>query len=288
MIKNPTTYTNISDKDFSNQDLSGCKFSSTHFQNTTFKGAILKGCEFFNCTAEDDLSLEEADMEGCIINKCRFINIDFKKAKLTHSKILNSDFSGSSLHAVKFNGTRIDGLTVHECDMNLASFDNTEICSIHYNRVRFIPYMRGIKLFRKGILNTNTIFMSGNQHLDFYDYCAYERRKDRFFNSVNNIQSPLRPIAVLVLMIFGLFTDFGQSFRRWAICTVGIIALYTLIPLFKATMSLKTALLSSLLGFFGFGEIPVGYSFFYVSESIIGYFMLGALISLLTSKLSIN
>ena len=276
----------IANKDYSGKDFSGVVFRSCTFTNVIFKNAILKDCEFYNCYTEEKVSFEGADMTGCTLHNVVMDNTDFTKAILVNSNIINADLSKSSLHAVKFNGSHINGLKVGGCNMNMASFENTEIANLDYSPVRHQPYMKGINIFVKGNLHNNTIFISGNQHTDFYDYCLYERRKDKFFNSVNKTSLPIRPFAVLLL--FGLFTDFGQSFRRWTICTIGIIVFYALVPILKCGAALYDAFLASLLAFFGFGEIPFGYDFFYVGESVIGYFMLGALISLLTNKLSIN
>lgn len=255
---------------------------------SSLKTQSYKDCEFYNCYTEEKVSFEGADMTGCTLHNVVMDNTDFTKAILVNSKIINADLSKSSLHAVKFNGSHINGLKVGGCNMNMASFENTEIANLDYSPVRHQPYMKGINIFVKGNLHNNTIFISGNQHTDFYDYCLYERRKDKFFNSVNKTSLPIRPFAVLFLLLFGLFTDFGQSFRRWTVCTVGIIVFYALVPILKCGAALYDAFLASLLAFFGFGEIPFGYDFFYVGESVIGYFMLGALISLLTNKLSIN
>lgn len=278
----------FSERDFSEMDLSGRVFKSCSFTDVTFRNANLRGCEFFNCKHFDNVSFEGADMTGCTIRQCVIEKADFSCADMRNSHLLNLDVSGSSLYAVKFNGSHINGLTVHKCNMNLASFEDTEIDGIDYSPVRKIPFMRGIRLFRAGALQSNTIFISGNQHLEFYDYCMYERRKDKFFRNVNKTGWPLRPFAIIFLFLFGLLTDFGQSFGRWSVCTLAIIAVYAVLPVIRCEVNLYEAILSSLLGFFGFGELPGGYDFFYVSESIVGYFMLGALISLLTSKLSIN
>lgn len=278
----------IANQDYSGKDFSGLVFRSCTFTNVIFKNAILKDCEFYNCYTEEKVSFEGADMTGCTLHNVVMDNTDFTKAILVNSNIINADLSKSSLHAVKFNGSHINGLKVGGCNMNMASFENTEIANLDYSPVRHQPYMKGINIFVKGNLHNNTIFISGNQHTDFYDYCLYERRKDKFFNSVNKTSLPIRPFAVLFLLLFGLFTDFGQSFRRWTVCTIGIIVFYALVPILKCGAALYDAFLASLLAFFGFGEIPFGYDFFYVGESVIGYFMLGALISLLTNKLSIN
>lgn len=278
----------ISNMDYSEMDMSGHVFKSCSFTDVNFRKANLKGCEFFNCKHWNNVSFEEADLSGCIFHQCVINNIDFTRAVFRNSQIINSDLSGSSLHAVKLNGSRINGLTVHGCNMNLASFEETEICGMDYLPVRKIPYMRGIRLFKSRTLQSNTIFISGNQHLEFYDYCMYERRKDKFFMNVNKTVWPLRPFAILFLFLFGLLTDFGQSFKRWSACTLAIITVYIVLPMLKCGMGIYDATMASLLAFFGFGEIPGGYDLFYVSESIVGYFMLGALISLLTSKLSIN
>ncbi|MBR5104266.1 MAG: pentapeptide repeat-containing protein [Bacteroidales bacterium] len=274
--------------DYFQADFSGSVFRCCSFRNVLFKEANFQNCVFENCTDCNDIVFVDANLTGCSMSICVFRNINFHGASFTDAVLTNVDFAGSNMTSVKFRGARMNGVNISMCSLNMSSFANADMTRIDYLPTRPIPYMRGLHLFRKTKIIENTIFITGNSHLEFTDYCIYERRKDKFFVSVNNVHPLLRPFAVLFLILFGAFTDFGQSFTRWSLCTLAIISTFAISPVIRCGESLSDAFLVSLLAFFGFGDITGGYTYFYVAESILGYFMLGALISLLTSKLSIN
>lgn len=276
------------DEDYHGVDFSGSVFRCCSFKNVRFSNAKFHGCVFENCTDCTDVLFVHAQFIGCTLDICTFRGLKFNGADFTRAILKNVDMTGSNLSSVKFNKARLEGVTISKCCLCLASFVEADMVAITYLPTRNIPYMRGLHLFKKTMIAENTIFITGNSHLDFTDYCVYERRKDKFFANVNRTHPVLRPFAVIFLFLFGLLTDFGQSFTRWSVCTLGIVLAYAVIPVIRQVESLYDSLLASLLAFFGFGEIVGGYNYFYVSESILGYFMLGALISLLTSKLSLN
>ena len=272
--------------DFSNRELIGVKFVLCEFDDTLFLNANLSDAQFIRCRASGPVVFDGANMRGCKIESSHFQNSKFNRVNLSYSHITGSSFAKSSLLSCNFNEAEIDDLDISLCNLHLASFVNAQISSLNYYPVRPIPYMRGLKPFRKTAIQQNTIFINGNKHLGFTEYCNSELRKDKFFTSVNKTNPLYHPMAVLFLLLFGLLTDFGQSFARWTICTIGIIVVFALFPLLLDAGVFETSIKDSMLAFFGMGIRES--SWLYIIESIVGYFMLGALISLLTSKLSID
>ena len=279
---------NLCGEDFSGKDLSGAEFKKCTFSDVNFKGANVRGARFISCKNTGELSFERADMRGVELHRCTFRSVSFKSAALLDATICNTDLSGSRLIACRFNGSFIDGLNVSRCNMNMATFLDTQIMAIEYMPVRHMPYMRGLRPFRRTQIQHNTIFINGNQHLEFAAYCNSEARKDRFFSTANSLNPLLHPFAYIILALFGLLTDFGQSFSRWLLCVVAIVAFFAVGAMFLYGTDLSESVLNSMLAFFGFGEIRGGYTYPFVIESVVGYFMLGMLISLLTTKLSID
>ena len=276
----------LTGKDFSNQDLSNVKFVLCDFDDTLFVNANLTNAQFIRCTAKGPIMFEGANMSGCTIKSSSFCNSKFNKANLSRSHIVASNFSKSSLMMCDFSEAVIDNLNVAQCNLHLSSFVNAQISSLKYLPLRPMPYLRGLRLFKSADIQQNTIFINGNKHLDFAEYCNSELKKEKLFVSVNKSHPILHPFAILFLLLFGLLTNFGQSFTRWAVCTVGIVVFFSLLPVLMGDGVFVETIKDSTIAFFGM-EIKNN-SWLYISESIVGYFMLGALISLLTSKLSID
>ena len=275
------------DRDFTNAQFGSKIFDKCTFRNCRFDGMDLSGVTFKVCTAED-VSFDGSNLKGATFNRGSFSNCNFNNSILCDSNFKGTNFSGSKFIRARFDGSDINNINIARCNLNLASFENTKIDCIEYKPTRKIPYLRGLKLFRKGQLQSNTISINGNKYLEFYDYCISERRKDRFVNSTNNAHPIVRPFAVVLLALFGVLTIFGQSFARWTICTLGLISVYALFAVIEADDTFADALVASLRSFFAFENIDGSMQYVFLSESIIGYFMLGTLISLLTTKLTIN
>lgn len=279
---------NLQGGDWSCLDLSGVKFIRCNLSDATFRGAKLSHAQFVSCTADRPVSFEEAEMTGVVMRQCRFRHALFRSANLSNAKISTTNLSGSNLLGCRFNGAFIDGLNISNCNLNMTSFINTQITSIDYLPVKHIPFMRGLRFFRRTAIRHNCIFINRNQHLKFTAYCNSEVRKDRFFTSVDGFHPLVRPFALMLLALFGLTTNFGQSFTRWLLCTSFFIALFGMLYRWLYDVCVPDAAVGSVLAFFGFGRIVDSATVLYAVESVTGYFMLGILISLLTSKLSTN
>lgn len=279
---------NFRGDDFSGQNLSGAKFIRCSFADVTFREADLRGAAFISCKAHGPLSFESANMDGVVMKHCVFPKAWFKKARLQRATICNCDLRGANLLACRLNRSLVDGLDISRCNLNLASFIDTQLLSVNFRPVRRIPFLRGVRFFKRTPVHLNTIFTNNNRHDEFTSYCLSEMRKDRFFTGVNKLPGIVRAPGLLMLALFGLITDFGQSFSRWFFCALLLMTGFTFLFMCAYESPLADAVTASLVSFFGFGislEVP---SLLYIAESIAGYFMLGILVSLLTTKLSIN
>ena len=274
-------------RDFTGEDLRGvtfikCKFERCYFNNMDLKGVHFEICEGYQVT------FDHADLTNCKFNRGSFLCSSFIETQIINAHLKGTNFCESNLSGCKFCGSEINSIDISKCSLNLASFENTKIDCITYLPVRRIPYLRKLRFFRKGQIQVNQININGNKFLDFYDFCISERRKDRFFQSANNAYPLIRPFAIIFLILFGLLTDFGQSLSRWIICACGMILAYGVIAWLQYGIAFENALYYSTRSFFTFDNLDTSMQLLFLSESIIGYFMLGALISLLTTKLSIQ
>ncbi len=277
---------NFSHRDFSGQDLRGCYFLDCTFDDTCFIGADLQGATLIKCHGYG-VVFTTAKLRQVVFENCRFPFSDFTQADFTDSDIRGLDLHGSVLSGCRFNQSRIDDLNIRRCELGMASFLDSQIFSVDY-----IPHMaprgmRHLHFFRKGHLYHNQIFINGNQHLQFSKFCRDEASKERLFTRVDNLPAFLHQIGYITLFLFGIVSDFGQSFMRWLLFVAGIVAVFACILYFQYGLTLSTSFGESLRIFFSLDVSPHD-SLVYILESVTGYFMLGILIALLTNKIVSN
>ena len=283
------------------------KITGIHYKNHNFTDETIEGVTFFDCTFEkcmftqqnlkgvkfevckgNYVSFRGADLTDSTFDKGFFINSDFTDANFQSANLRATRFTGSLFIGCRFDYAQINSIDISRCNLHLSSFENTKIDKIIFLPARSIPKLRGLNFFKQRDLQANNISINGNKFSDFYDYCVSERRKDRFFKRVNESPAGIRQLAIIFLILFGFFTDYGQSFKRWSYCTMAMILFYAAIDSIKNCISFTDTLIKSIRCFFAFNAIEGNMEWFYLSESIVGYFMLGALISLLTAKLSLD
>lgn len=290
---------NLTNKNFDGSDLKGVRFEGCTLSGTTFCKSNLSNTTFYHCKSSIELSpnFEGANLEGSRFELCDFQNSSFKDAEFINATILNSKLIGSNLKGCRFNGSRIEGLNISGCELHLASFIDAQILSIEYKPFVRIGLLRGHSLFKKSNQIFRTIFIKANEHLEFSNFCRDESRKDYFFSMANQKYHFKRILALIGVLLFGILTNYGTSFSRWILCSISIIILYAiLLRSFCINDDIIWHIKSSLTSFFDFGSAatvlspssPVEVQFLLISESILGYFMLGVLISLFTSKINSN
>ena len=280
----------LSHKNFSGAKLSGDEFEKCNLTDVSFVDADLKGAFFNNCEGEGVL-FTNAKMQGVRMENCSLPFSNFEHANLSGSKMVSVNLSYSTLTGCRFNGSSIDNLKIVMCEMSMASFMDTQLFSVDYRPTLSHGRMRGIGLFVQGKMRHNQIFINGNNHLAFTDYCRGEAQIERLYTTVEEDRNWIRrPFKVMGLALFGLISKYGQSFARWLGLLIIIVAGFTLLFHWQLGMCWMTSANVSLHAFFSLDldRITDLTSYLFLLESITGYFMLGVLVSLLTNKIIQN
>ncbi|GEM_PF-5720855 len=262
---------------FINCDLSGVSFGKSNLQSVVFE----------DCYSIEDSppDFESAKLSSVTIRNCKFPNARFYDADINSgSTIENLILTGGQLGRCKFNDSTISDLHIENCHLNQASFIGSQIRSIHYRPIKRICPLRGLKLINGNNQQFRTIFINGNSHLEFADFCKLERRKDKLYSSIRGAKWIVYPISLLIVYLFGILTNYGTSFKRWFLCSALVILTFSVVAYFIRGFSSLKSIYVSIAAFFNFtanGVLPKEF----LIETVIGYFMLAIMISLVTSKI---
>ncbi|WP_299116509.1 pentapeptide repeat-containing protein [uncultured Winogradskyella sp.] len=279
-------------EDFKGKDLSMSEFIKCDLSGVSFSKAILTGSKFKGCfiTHQKSIDFKEAILTNSTFEECVFPGIVLENTSFENSNISYCDFRNGSLIGCSFDESTIENLNISKCRIHLSSFLNSKIISIQYLPETHIPYTRGLKLFSKKRQIYRTVFINYNSHLDFTEFCHTEARKDKLYASAAKKGFFLREISILLVALFGILTDYGTSLQKWFMCVISIIALYAIgILNYSKNLDMLGSIKLSIKFFFNLDSITNhSMPFYFVTESILGFFMLGVLVTLLTTKIISN
>lgn len=281
---------NLQHQDFSGKNLEGHTFVKCDLSDVSFKHSNLTGAVFNNCQGEG-LLFTGACLKGVVMENCSFTFSDFEHADFRESHLVSLDLSWSALTGCQFNKSVIDNLTVKGCEMNMASFIDAELYSVNFLPKLSYGAIRGIGLFIPGKMRHNQVFINGNSHSAFTDYCRREATVERLFARVEEDRNWVRrPLRVAGLWLFAAVSDFGQSFYRWLVFLLALVGFFAALYLIRFDLDPLQSLNISLHAFFSLDldRLTDLTSWLFLAESITGYFMLGVLVSMLTNKIISN
>ena len=236
-------------------------FTEANCLNTNFLQAKLAEANFSRCNLSG-LNFSLADANTANMSECNLSNVNLQKAKLWH---------------INFSNSNLEHSDIREAQLQSANFENCKVDNIIYNR----------KTLFKGIRTRG---------------CYGSSRFKRFANDQDYLEEFREAHPVAYAIWLGL-TDCGRSMLRvasWsAFLTLSYAAIYFSLGKSAFSMSntdglewnLFTTLYYSVVTFttLGFGDItpntPLAASLV-MSEVIIGYIMLGILISILATKVA--
>ena len=139
----------------------------------------LKGVKFEVCKG-NYVSFRGVDLTDSTFDKGFFINSDFTDANFQSANLRATRFTGSLFIGCRFDYAQINSIDISRCNLHLSSFENTKIDKIIFLPARSIPKLRGLN----------------------------------FFKRVNESPAGIRQLAIIFLILFGFFSDYGQSFKR--------------------------------------------------------------------------
>lgn len=233
---------------------------------------------------------ESVNFINCIFN-CftRFSDINFQKPVNFGLAIFNnwsefchSIFIDSNFNSVHFNDIAlIKDTTLRHCsfrnvDLSKVSFQKSSLEYVDLEGIEFSDVTKEKIYMDTYTSNTNRIFAREAADFNYLEELKLKNRNKFWFK------------------IWKLTSDYGRSIPRWISWCLGIILLFTFFfcVISKPSMSFWSALFSSITLFttLGFGDIPFNaigpIRVFAIIEVILGYIMLGVLISIFSEKVA--
>lgn len=255
---------NLNGSELLSADLRGANLSSCTAHNAGFESANLGGASLFSASLTGAVftraSLQDADLRATNMNKCRLREVVLDRADLAKSKLREADLEGSNVTGANFvdvdiSYARLRGLSGYAT----ANWIGADVHGVNFT---------GSYLTRRTIMDQNYL----------HEFRTLSRTN------------------ALVYWIWWATSDCGRSFLRWG-----------------AWILLLVTLFAGLAGFVAvdYGDYPTGLSSFYYSvvtlttlgygdvvpastaaqvlaivEVVIGYVMLGGLLSIFANKMA--
>jgi uncharacterized protein YjbI with pentapeptide repeats len=254
----------LDDSELLNADLAGADMSETVGRRAGFGAANLTGANLFGADLEGagfaKATLRDADLRAAKLRSCRF-----REATLEHAELSRADMRGADLE---------------KCDVAGASFVDTDLREA---RLRGISGYGSANWIEADILGA--------------DFCgAYlARRAIRDQNYLHEFRNQSR-FSAAIYQVWWITSDCGRSFLRWGLWTLFFVSLFAaafeLVALdygdhrtFLSSFYYSVVTLTTL----GYGDVvpasPAA-QILAMLEVVIGYVMLGGLLSIFANKMS--
>lgn len=294
----------LSELDLSGLDLSGADLSRANLSHSRLVAARLHGTVLF----EADLSaceLLSADLSGANLSSCRAEKAGFESANLTDVNLFNAVLKGAALtkatlhgadmRRAELTGARIRDADLTETDLSRCNLQNVDLEGCNVDRATFVDAdlcharLRGLK----GYVTANWI--GTDVHGVNFTGAYLTRRTILDQNFLHEFRAQSRANAMMY-WLWWITSDCGRSFGRWGACIFLLVSLFAVLftfvtvdyggsqtvlsPLYFSVVTLTTL---------GYGDvIPVSMAAqgLAMIEVVIGYVMLGGLLSIFANKMA--
>jgi hypothetical protein len=243
-------------------DLSGVNLQGAFLQNADLAGANLEGANL------QGANLRNAELQGANLKRANLQGARFREAKLQGANLQSANLSGATLLDTNLNDT----------DLRFANLEGAAVPGVKFSRDSRKRLYRGIRV-------------SG----------CYGNQGFKTFAQDQDYIEELRVSGPIKFWIWYIFADCGRSFMRWAGWSLGIAAFFGVLyycmgvghikPDCPLPFSLVTMIYYSVVTFttLGFGDVKPQTeiaAIIVMLEVIIGYVMLGGLVSIFANKVA--
>ncbi len=284
----------LSEADLSRADLSGAKLTRAKLVGAVLFGAKLDGCELFSADLKEadltESSAERAGFGAANLEGALLFNANLTDATLTQARLCSAD-----LRAAKLRGARLREADLTAANLSRADMRDSDLEKSCVERASFVDTdLRDARL--RGV--------TGGTHANWIgadivgvDFCgAYlVRRSIADQNYLHEFRSQNRWSAALY-WAWWISSDCGRSFVRWGLWTVFIAAVFAgLFEFAEVDYGDHPTALSSIyysvvtLTTLGYGDVlpaSLGAQILAMTEVVIGYVMLGGLLSIFSNKMA--
>ncbi len=244
--------------------LRGADLSDVEARRVGFGGADLRGADFFN-----------ADLEGATFTKAKLEGADLRAAKMVGCRLRDADLRDANL----------DRADLREADLQASRIDRANFAGARLAAARL-----------RGVSGYDTAYWIGAEIATTDFTGAYRvRRTIMDENFLHEFRTSTRLNGVLY-RLWWLTSDCGRSLKRWALATALITAAFgaayshvaldlgdhptSLSPFYFSVVTLTT------LGYGDVTPMSVPAQLVAMLEVVVGYVMLGGLISILSAKMA--
>ena len=281
-------------RDLSKANLSECTLVNAQLEGATLYQARLEGAELAGANlAGANLVEIEAARSG--FGRANLRGANLTGASLQGATLSGADLAGADLRAAQMDGARLLRAKLSDADLGRASLCGAEIADCEVSRASFRHAdLRDARI--RGPLGYDTADWVGTDFRNA-DLCgAYLMRRfahDQNFLEEFRNQSPAHALAYVV---WNVTSDCGRSATRWALWTLAIAltfaGIYTTMPIdygdyetWLSPLYFSVVTLTTL----GYGDsLPTNpeTQLVVMIEVVLGYFMLGGMLSLLSNKMA--
>ncbi|MGI9325758.1 MAG: pentapeptide repeat-containing protein [Pseudomonadales bacterium] len=288
---------NLSSADLAAADISGADLTSAELFNTDFTGAIMSRVDLERAFLIDaTLSLAHlnganltrahlsgADLTSARLNNARMVGADLSDAKLIDADLRGANLSHCDLSNADLTGADLTGATLNNATLLAADFSRANVTGIEFNQ------RETCKDIRIETANGNALFKRYAQDQAYVEEYAVTRPMAyRLWKYSSNCGRSLSLwiwwcvcIAVVFSLVFHFHLGGNESFALSQLAEEPGYDPDSWAPMLYYSVVTFTTL--------GFGDIvprTQEAAWWIMGEVVLGYFMLGGLITILATKLA--
>jgi uncharacterized protein YjbI with pentapeptide repeats len=299
--------------DFSSAKLDGADLSSMNLRNANFSHASVKHANF----ASADLSKATfalADLEGALFLFAILSDADMRGANLQNASLEDAKLAGADLSHANLKGAilahadcrNIDLVHADLTGVNLkgANLESARVASVVHDRKGFFKTLRQARFSPVRIWEKRYDLLLGTtcRCKGVHTASCYGSQRFRFFLEDQDYLEELLETrwGKPTLFIWWVLADCGRSMMRWAGWSLLFVLVFATVywkmgahhfHVANLPFNLMTMVYYSMVTFttLGFGDVAPKTDFaalLITAEVIIGYIMLGGLISIFSNKLA--
>ena len=289
----------LSGVDLSGADLSRCDLRGARLMQTRLSGAVLyeadlTGCEFLS----SDLS--GADLTECRADRAGFGGADLSGATMFHaslegSTLTNANLRGVDLRTANLRGARMREVDLTDADLTRADLERAGLEKSVVTRATFVHANLRHVSFR-GLTGYDSARWIGADILDANFCGAYLARREIIDqNYLYEFRTKSR-LAAGLYWVWWVTSDCGRSFVRWWLWTALLAAVFAgayefvAIDLGDHPTAFSSIYFSVVtMTTLGYGDVTpasVPAQLLAMAEVILGYVMLGGLLSIFANKMA--
>ncbi|MHB8111211.1 MAG: pentapeptide repeat-containing protein [Syntrophorhabdaceae bacterium] len=276
------SHAHMNSTDLSHGDLRMCRLALAHLENAVFFFANLRG----------------ADLRGADLKCASMEDADLTNANLTHANLVRACLVNASLQEARLSDANLEGI-----DLSAANLEGVNVSSITYDQKRPLHYFVEEHFNPSRVWNRRFDIMLGTtiRCKGLRESCYGSRRFKKFLHDLDYLEEIMQnKWGKFLIFIWWLLSDCGKSISRWASWSGIIVILFAIIyhilgqqhfHIAFLNFSLFTTIYYSVVTFttLGFGDfVPKTHvaAIFVMIEVVMGYIMLGGLISIFSNKLA--